>query len=100
MPRPQIRALGGGAGSSGFAAGFKQDATLLATVGRRWCETASHGCQPPFLHVGFDVHEAHLSEVDVHSTWTMRTDGREEVLGFQAMSNIIKLLAVACEEHG
>jgi hypothetical protein len=28
------------------------------------------------------------------------TDGREEILGFQAMGDVIELLAVASEEHG
>lgn len=85
-------------GLGAFAAGFKENAALLATVRRRRRETARHRGQTPFLHVGFDEYEAHLSEIDVYRTWSVSPDGGKEVLGLESMAGVIEFLSVSSKE--
>lgn len=81
-----------------LVAGFQQDATLFGAVRRRGCEAARDGRQSPFLDVGLDEDEAGLAEVDVDSSRAVGADGREEVLGLEAVDDFLELLAVAGEE--
>lgn len=79
---------------------LEQNATLLAAVWRRGRKTAGHRSQAPFLDIGFDEDEAHLAEVHVDVARAVGADGREEVLGFQAVGDVFELFAVAREEDG
>ena len=71
---------------------------MLAPIWRRRGKTACHGSQAPFFHVCFDEDEATLSKIHVNGTRTVRAYRGEEILGFEAMSDIIKLFAVSSEE--
>ena len=78
--------------------GFEQYASLLASVRWGWRKTACHGCQAPFLDVGFDEDEAALAEVDMHCARAVGADCGKEILGFESMGDIVEFLAVAGEE--
>jgi hypothetical protein len=83
-----------------FPATFEENATLFASIWWRWCKTASHGSKTPFLDIGFNKDKAHLAEVDLDVARASGSDGGEEVLRFEAMSNILQFLSVAGEEDG
>lgn len=90
MPMTALRSL---------SSSFQQNAPLLTSIWRRWGKTSCHGCKAPLLHICFDKDESRLSKVDMHSTGSVCTDCREQVLGFETMGNIFQLLAVSCEEY-
>ena len=73
---------------------------MFTAIRRWWCQTARHRCQSPFLHIRFDEHESGLSEVDVYGTGSVRADGWEEVLRFEAVGYVFEFLAIASEEDG
>jgi hypothetical protein len=41
-----------------------------------------------------------LSKVDVYGAGSVGADSREEIVGFEAMGNVFKFLAVTSEEDG
>ena len=82
-----------------FSSSFEKDAALLTSIGRRRGETSRHWRQTPFFNIRFDEDEATLPKIDVYSTRAISTHSRKEILGLQAMSNIIKLLTVTSEEE-
>ena len=85
---------------SAFSPCFQKNTPLLAPI-RRWRrKTACHGGQTPFLDIGLYEDEATLAEVDVDRTWTIGSDGGEEILRLETMDNVVELFAVACEEDG
>lgn len=84
--------------SGTLTAGFEQDAALLTTVWWGRGEAARHGGETPFLHIGFNEHESHLTKIHVDRTRTVGTNGWEQVLGAVIVNHILKLLAVAREE--
>lgn len=78
---------------------FEKDAALFTAVRRRWCKAACHGSQTPLLDVCFNKDKSHLAKVYVYVARTCGSDGREEVLGLEAMRHVLQLLAVACKEN-
>ena len=77
---------------------LKQNTPLLTPIRRRRRQTASHRRQSPFLNIGFYEDESGLAEVHVYGAWSVGTDGREEVLGFQAVRDVVEFFTVAGEE--
>ena len=73
---------------------------MLAAVRWWWSQAAGHGRQSPLLNIGFDEDESHLAEIDVNSTRAVSPNGREEVLAFQVVRELVQLLAVPGEENG
>lgn len=85
--------------SDAFSSPFQENTTLLTSVRWRRRQRARHGRQSPFLHVCLDEDEPHLPKVHVHLARAISSDRREEVLGFQAVCDVLELLAVASEEN-
>jgi hypothetical protein len=73
---------------------------LFTAVGWWWGQAASLWCETPLLNVGFDEYKSHLAKIDVYLAWAIRTNCGEEILGLEAMCDVIKLLAVAGKEEG
>jgi hypothetical protein len=57
-------------------------------------------CQTPLLDISLDENETHLAEVDVYMAWSVCADSGEEVLGLEAVCDVVKLLAVSSEKEG
>ena len=86
--------------ASTVSARFKEDTSLLASIRGRGSETARHWRQPPFLNIGFYENESALPEIDVHAARPVCADRGKEILGFEAVGDVVKLFAVAGEEDG
>ena len=86
--------------SDAISAGLYENTALLTAI-RRWrSKTTGHGCQSPFLDVGFDEDKPHLSEIHVYVARSVGSHCGEEVLRLEAMRNVFEFLAVAGEEDG
>lgn len=72
---------------------------MLAAIRRGRSKAASHGRQSPFLHICFDIHKAHLAEVDVHGARSVGTHGGKEILALEVVSEFVQSLAVTSEEN-
>jgi hypothetical protein len=83
-----------------FSSGFKQNAALFAAVWRWRGEASCHWGQAPLLHVCFDEDESHLSKVDMHRARPICSNRWKEVLGFEVVGNVVKLLPVSSKEDG
>lgn len=83
-----------------FSATFEENAALFTAIWRWGCKAASHWSKTPFLNIGFDKDKAHLAKIDLDVARAVGSDGREEVLGFESMSDIFQLFPVAGEEDG
>ena len=84
--------------SDAFTTRVQKYRSLFAAVWRRRCQAASLGCKTPFLHVGFNKDETHLSKVHVHLTRPLGAHGGKEVLCLETVRHIIELFAIASEE--
>lgn len=73
--------------------------SLFAAI--RWWrrKAASLWCETPFLDVGLDENEAHLTEIDMYLARSVCSNRGKEVLCFETVCDIIELLAVASEEE-
>ena len=83
-----------------LSAAFQQDATLLGTVRRWWCQTASDRRKPPLLDICLDEVEPGLAKVDVNSGRAVGTDSREEILCLEPVDYLFQFLAIPGEKDG
>jgi hypothetical protein len=81
------------------ASRVQKDRALFATIGWWRGQTAGLWCQTPLLHVGFDEDKPHLAKVHMHVAWSVCAYCREEVLGLEAVRNIVEFLAVTGKEE-
>src|SRR4051794_35007330 len=88
------------AGETILGPGLEKNASGFRSVRRRRSQRACHRGKTPLLHICLDEHETGLTEIDVNNARPVRADGWEEVLGLEAVHDIIQLLAIACEEDG
>lgn len=82
-----------------FTARVQENRALFAPVWRWWSQAASLWGESPFLYVGFNENESHLSKVDMHLTRSLGADRGEEVLSLESVCNVVKFLAIASEEN-
>jgi hypothetical protein len=81
-----------------FAARVQKDRSLFATVRGRRSQAASLRSKTPFLYVGLNENESHLSKINVDLARSLCADCREEVLSLESVCNVVKLLAITCEK--
>ena len=81
-----------------FASRIQKNRSLFAAV--RWGRSQATCLwgKTPFLYVGFNEDESHLSEVDMYLTRSLSANRGKEVLSLESMRNIVEFLAVTGEE--
>ena len=79
---------------------FEEDASLFTSVWWWGSETSCHRGQTPLFDIRFYENEPTLPKINVNCTRSVRADGGEEILGFETVSNVVKLFAVPGEKDG
>ena len=79
---------------------FEENTPLLASIGWWGSETSCHWCQTPLFDIRFYKHKSTLPKVDVNGTRSVGADGGEEILGFEAVRDVVQLFTIAGEEDG
>jgi hypothetical protein len=67
-------------GKAIFGTGFQKNAALFRAVRGRGSQAARHRGQTPFLDICLDEDETRLTEINMHRSGAVCSDGREEVL--------------------
>jgi hypothetical protein len=83
-----------------LASRVQKNRSLLTAIWRRGSQAASLRGKAPFLHIGLDEDESHLSKVDMNLARSLSADRGEEVLRFETVCDIVQFLAVTGEEDG